>query len=94
MARWLLERGHHEAALVVARRHVRDYPNGPGIAEAQALAGRAQLAMRQPTPAYQHFLAALDANPDAATAAAVRRDIETIESLQKRQVGHPHARRG
>src|SRR5262245_31398158 len=94
LAGWLLQHGHHEAALVVARRHVRDYPNGPGLAEAQALAGRAQLAMRQPTPAYQHFLAALDASPDAATTAAVRRDIDTIESLQKRQIGHPHVRRG
>jgi membrane associated rhomboid family serine protease len=94
LARWLLELRHHDAALVVARRHVRDYPAGPGIAEAQALAGRALLAMRQPTPAYQHFLAALDANPDPATAAAVRRDIATIEALQKRQIGHPHARRG
>jgi hypothetical protein len=94
LARWLLERGHDEAALVVARRQVRDYPNAPGIAQAQALAGRSLLAMGQATPAYQHFLAALDADPDPATAAAVRRDIATIEALQKRQIGHPHARRG
>ena len=29
LARWLLEHGHHEAALVVARRHLRDYPERP-----------------------------------------------------------------
>ena len=40
LARWLLEHGHHDAALVVARRHLRDFPRGPGLAEAQALAGR------------------------------------------------------
>jgi membrane associated rhomboid family serine protease len=94
LARWLLEHGHHEAALVVARRHLRDYPSGPGIVEAQAIAGEAQLAMHQPTPAYQHFLAALEANPDPAVAARVRRSIAAIEALQKRQIGHPHVRRG
>ena len=88
LARWLLEHGHHEGALVVARRHLRDYPHGPGVAEAQAIAGEALLAMQQPTPAYQHFLAALDAGPDRATAAAAARGISAIEALQKRQVGH------
>jgi rhomboid family protein len=94
LARWLLQHGHHEAALVVARRHLRDYPNGPGVAAAQMIAGEAQLATDQPTPAYQHFLAALDAEPDPATVAAARRGIRAIEALQKRQIGHPHAPRG
>lgn len=94
LARWLLEHGHHEAALVVARRHLRDYPSGPGVADAHVIAGEAQLAMHQPTPAYQHFLAALDAEPDPATAAAARRGIDAVEALQKRQIGHPHVRRG
>jgi hypothetical protein len=93
LARWLLEHGHHEAAVAVARRHVRDYPNGPGVAEAQVIAGEAQLASGQPTPSYQYFLAALDANPDPSTAAAARRGIAAIEALQKRQIGHPHVRR-
>jgi membrane associated rhomboid family serine protease len=93
LARWLVDNGHHAAAVAVARRHLRDYPNGPGVAEAQLIAGEAQLASGQPTPAYQYVLAALDADPDASIAAAARRGIATIESLQKRQVGHPHARR-
>jgi membrane associated rhomboid family serine protease len=94
LARWLLEHGHHEAALVVARRHLRDHPYGPGVAEAHAIAGEAQLAMQQSTPAYQHFLAALDADPDPATKAAARRRIAAIEALQKRQIGQLHVPRG
>ena len=34
LARWLVTHGHHEAALAVARRHLRDHPAGPGVAEA------------------------------------------------------------
>ena len=35
--------GHHEAALAVARRHLRDHPAGPGVAEANVVAGQALL---------------------------------------------------
>ena len=93
LARWLQEHRHFEAALAVARRHMRDFPNGPGLAEAHLLAGQVLLESQQPTPAYQHFLAALDAAPDAATAAAARAGIAAIEQLQKRQLGRPHVRR-
>jgi len=93
MARWLHEHGHAEAALTVARRHMRDFPNGPGLAEAHLLAGQVLLESQQPTPAYQHFLAALDAGSDRATAAAARAGIASVEGLQKRQIGRPHARR-
>jgi membrane associated rhomboid family serine protease len=93
LARWLLDHGHPDAALVVARRHLRDFPNGPGVAEAHLLAGEAQLASHQATPAYQHFLAALDAGSDEATTAAARRGIAAVDALQKRQVGRLHARR-
>ncbi len=94
LARWLLDRGHHEAALVVSRRHVRDYPNGRGVAAAHAIAGEALLAMGQPTPAYQHFLDAAAGAPDADTAADARQGVARVEALQKRRVGHPHQRRG
>src|SRR5262249_16946813 len=40
LAEWLRARGSNEAALAVYRRHVRDYPNGPGVAEAHLGAGR------------------------------------------------------
>jgi membrane associated rhomboid family serine protease len=94
LARWLLGHGHHEAALVVARRHLRDYPRGPGLAEAQLIAGQALMVSGQTTPAYQYVLDALDAGPDPATAAEARRALAAIERLQKRQIGHLHARRG
>jgi membrane associated rhomboid family serine protease len=92
LGRWLRDHGHHDAALVVARRHLRDFPRGPGLAEAQVVAGDALLAADQPTPAYQYYLGALDQTPDRATAAAARRGIAAIEALQKRQIGRPHAR--
>ncbi len=93
LARWLLEHGHHEAALVVARRHLRDFARGPGVPEANVMAGEALLATGQPTPAYQFFLAALDAGPDRATAAAAQRGIAAVDALQKRQIGRPHTPR-
>jgi len=92
LARWLDEHRHLEAALAVARRHLRDFPNGPGLAEAHLLAGRALLESGQPTPAYQHFLAVLDTTRDRATAEAAREGIRTIERMQKRQIGRPNAR--
>src|SRR5262249_6535609 len=93
LARWLLEHRHLEAALVVARRHIRDFPDGPGLAEAHLIAGQALLETRKPTPAYQHFLAVLDIGADGATAAAARAGIASIDRLQKRQIGRPHAPR-
>jgi len=93
LARWLHEHRHFEAALAVARRHMRDFPDGPGLAEAHLLAGQVLLEAQQPTPAYQHFLAVLDIGSDGATAAAARAGIASIERLQKRQIGRPHARR-
>jgi hypothetical protein len=87
LARWLAANGHENAAAVVARRHLRDHPAGPGLAEANLIAGQALLAMQQPTPAYQYFLASLDADPDPATAAAARRGVAAIDALQKRQIG-------
>ncbi len=94
LARWLAANGHEGAALVVARRHLRDYPTGTGVAEANLIAGEALLASHQPTPAYQYFVAALDAHPDPATAAAARQGVAAIEGLQKRQIGQLHTRRG
>lgn len=92
LGRWLRDHGHHDAALVVMRRHLRDFPRGPGLAEAQVVAGDALMSMNQPTPAYQYYLGALDQAPDPATAAAARRGVAAIEALQKRQIGRPHAR--
>lgn len=93
LASWLREQGHDDAALTVLRRHVRDFPVGPGLAEAHVAAGEIELEhQRQPTPAYQHFLAALDVGPAAEVAARARLGIAAVERLQKRQVGHLHPR--
>jgi hypothetical protein len=43
----------------------------------------------QPTPAYQHFLDALDLDPSPETAARARAALETIAARQKFQVKRP-----
>jgi len=45
--------------------------------------------MREPTAAYQHFLAALDLDPEPELAAMARRGIAAIEALQKLWIGRP-----
>lgn len=81
---WLAEHGHATAALTVYRRHLRDYPAGPGAAEAHLGAGHVQLrSLGQVAPAYQHFLDALDANPTPETAARARQAIQEIHARQK-----------
>jgi membrane associated rhomboid family serine protease len=89
-ADWLRRHGHDEAALIVYRRHLRDYPSGPGAAEAHLGAGLVQLeSFNQPTPAYQHFLDALELNPPPDIAARVRAALAGIAMRQKLQIGHP-----
>jgi len=84
LANWLAQNGHPEAALVLYRRHLRDYRTGPGLAEAHLGAGLLQLhEFDQPTPAYQHFLDALDANPSPHVAAAARNGIDAVKRQQK-----------
>ena len=85
---WLARTGHAQAALVVYRRHLRDYPRGPGAAEAHVGAGMVLLrGLRQPTPAYQHFLDALDLGAMPATAAIAREGLDEIARLQKYRLG-------
>lgn len=83
LAEWLAGHGHPEAALIVARRHLRDFPRGPGLAEAHLLAGRLLLALQQPTPAYQHFLATLDVGASPEIEAAARAGLEAVAATQK-----------
>lgn len=85
-AAWLEQAGHAEAALTVLRRHARDFPNGPRLAEAFVAAGRILLRdLREPTAAYQNFLAALDLDPDPTLDVQARQGIAQIESMQKRR---------
>lgn len=88
LARWLGAHGQVEAALTVYRRHLRDYPAGPGRDEAHLGAGLLQLeALRQIAPAYQHFLEALESNPSPAVARQAREALAAIERLQRYHVG-------
>ena len=66
LGNWLAANGHGDAALVVFRRHLRDYPADATAAAAHVGAGLVQFEhLGQVAPAYQHFLDALDMNPDA-----------------------------
>jgi len=90
---WLAANGHGEAALVVYRRHLRDYPRHATAAAAHLGAGLVQLEeLGQVAPAYQHFLEALDLDPDADTAARARAALARIAALQKYNIGRPRPR--
>ena len=87
LAGWLHEQGHPRAALAIYQRHIRDYPLGPGTAEAHAGAGLVQLnAFGQATAAYQHFVEALEHDPPAETERLVRAALAEIAARQKFQV--------
>jgi hypothetical protein len=93
LGEYLRRNGHAEAALVVFRRHLRDYPHGPGTAEAHLGAGRVLLeTFDEPTPAYQHFLEALDVNPPPEVAAQIHAALDAIAARQKFQIGRPYRR--
>jgi len=90
LGNWLAANGHGEAALVVYRRHLRDYPLDATAAAAHVGAGFVQLEqLGQVAPAYQHFLDALDMNPDAETAARARAALSRIAAVQKYNIGRP-----
>jgi membrane associated rhomboid family serine protease len=92
LAGWLRRNGHPEATLTVLRRHLRDYPTGPRRAEAHIAAGSVlREEFHEPTAAYQHFLAALDLDPEPELAALARDGIRAIEALQKLQIGRPRS---
>lgn len=85
---WLAAQGHAAAALAVFRRHLRDYPLDRTTAPAHLGAGLVQLdLLGQVAPAYQHFLDALDADPDAETSARAREALAGIAALQKYRLG-------
>lgn len=94
LAGWLRRNDHPVATLTVLRRHLRDYPSGPRRADAHIAAGYVLLEeMNEPTAAYQHFLDALDLDPDPELVALARNGIATIEAQQKRDWGRPHVKR-
>ena len=85
---WLAREAHAEAAQVVFRRHLRDYPTGPTAAAAHVGLGLLQFEGRgEVAPAYQHFLEALDLTPDAETEARARAALSRIAARQKYDIG-------
>jgi membrane associated rhomboid family serine protease len=91
LANWLAKNGHSRAALTLYQRHLRDYPRGPGAAEAHAYAGLIQLhALREPTAAYQHLVEALDYDPPPELESMIRRGLAEIAARQKFQVPRVH----
>ena len=84
---WMAVKGHAHAALVLFQRHLRDYPVGPGAAEAHVGAGLLQLrAFSQPTAAYQHLVEALGLDPSPETEELARQGLSQIAALQKFQL--------
>jgi hypothetical protein len=91
LANWLAENGHPRAALTIYQRHLRDYPRGPGAAEAHAYAGLLQLhALGEATAAYQHLVEALDYDPSPELENLIRRGLADIAARQKFQVSRRH----
>ena len=88
LGNWLASHGHPEGAVAVFRRHLRDYPSGPGAAAAHLGLGLVQLEHQgQAASAYPHFLDALELDPDAETARQARAALERIAALQKFRMG-------
>ncbi|MGA1236929.1 MAG: rhomboid family intramembrane serine protease [Limisphaerales bacterium] len=84
LADWLGGHGHPQAALTVYRRHLRDYPRGPGLAEAHLGAGMIHLReLGQLPAARQHFLEALESGPDDAVERRAREGLARVKALQK-----------
>lgn len=84
LGNWLARNGHARPALTLYQRHLRDYPKGPGAAEAHAYAGLIQLhAFNEPTAAYQHLVEALDYDPPPEIDSLIRNGLAQIQERQK-----------
>ena len=84
LGHWMAAKGYARAALVLFQRHLRDYPIGPGAADAHVGAGLLQLrSFSQPTAAYQHLVEALGLDPSPETDALARQGLAQIAALQK-----------
>ncbi len=80
LGRWLAENGHPTAALTVFRRVIKSVPTGPSAAWAHVGAGLVQMEdLERPTAAYQHFLDALDLDPNGEVARIARAGIAEID---------------
>jgi len=96
LAAWLRDGGHHDAALVVLRRLLRERPRDPDTATAHLLAGDLLLDDHdQAASAYPHYLEALRLGGEVpAIARAAETRLAAIDGRQKRRVGRPWRGRG
>jgi membrane associated rhomboid family serine protease len=85
LADWLAEHRHADAALVLLRRLMRDFPSGPVFAEAAARAGDLLRSVGEDTEAYQYYRAALDEVSTGPAAEAARRGTAAIDAAGRRQ---------
>jgi hypothetical protein len=80
--------------VAVYQRHLRDYPLGPGAAEAHTHTGLLQLhALGEPTAAYQHLIEALELDPSRETEKLAREALAEIAARQKFRVRDRSRRR-
>ncbi len=95
LADWLAAEDHAEAALVVYRRHLRDFPHDATAARAHLGAAWVLLRDRDdPTSAYQHFLDALDRQPSPDVEESARQGLARIAERQKFALPRLGERRG
>lgn len=93
LAAWLRDGGHHDAALVVLRRVLRDRRDERATAPAHLLAGELLLDADQAASAYAHFLEALRLGGDDPLLARAATDaLAVIDARQKRRVGTRYRR--
>lgn len=84
---FLREEKQADGALFLYQRLLADYPKAGIRDQAHLGAGLVQFyGRRQPTAAYQHFLAVLDLDPSPEAGIRARQEISRIQHLQKLQI--------
>jgi hypothetical protein len=86
LAEWLIEAGAPISANDLLRRCLLQHrgARGPGVARLHLAMGLVQLALHQPTAAYQHLLSTFDFDPDPETQARARAALGTIDVYRRR----------
>ena len=84
LADWLRESGHHRSADHLLRSYIRNHPGSPILADVFLNLGRARIAENQAPSAYNYLLEGLDHHPSNETAAALRRELDRVDSYWKK----------
>ena len=80
LAEWLRAAGHRRTADRLLRGYIKSHPGSPDLARVYLALGRARIAEDQAPSAYQYLLEGLDHNPDPATAAELRQDLQKVDN--------------